>query len=603
MKRSAPAAIIILALLAAGTCAAASACTVVVNGRALDPGRAACDDAGNLLLSADALTEAFGLTVVEGRDGAPWTIRGFGRSILTRPGVPTFSVGEQVQRAGACPAVRDGRLFVPLAMLAGTFEIEAAVQRDDAASIWALTTPGAVITDVRDGSHPDRVRIVFDVDRPTAVCWWTQPGLLTLELPAADDAGDFARSVRLLRIGDELADQIRQGPTASGSTRVEIVHSSPEAPRVFTLAEPPRIVVDLLRAPGDVLPEPEPEPATPLPIAAGVLETRNFCTPRGQVRVHVIDVDPASASVTIRPALAAATVHERASVTQIVRQTGAWGGVNGGFFARGGQPLGMLVIDGEWVRDPWGGRTVLGITADGRLLMDRLAFDGRVVFAGHGAQPLAAINRGHETQDTLVLLNRYWGRFVEGAQGRTRLAVDASGVVIEKTTNGSAIAIPPGGFVLSGIGRMAGSLDLIETGCHVTAELNTKPRWPALRHAIGGGPRLVRDGRKHITASPEGFRPDVWSGATSRTAVGIAANGRLLLVVAEGSGGMTLDELASTMMKLGARDAMNLDGGGSTTFVAGGRLLNAPGDGVERRVSNALLVFTKGVGRAEAGGE
>lgn len=608
MKRTALAATIALAVFTVPAAIAAGSCTVVINGRALEPGQAVCDDDGNLLISADGLNHALGLSVLEGAEGEPWTVRGFGRSILVRPGSQQFSVEEETQRADACPALRDGEIFVPLAMLARTFELQGTVQRDDGASIWTLSTPGAIVTDVRDGRHGDRLRIVLDLDRPAGVAWWSDPGMVTLEMPEPDDTGAWTPSVRLLRITDSLGDQIRQGPTASGSTRVEILHNSPEPPELFTLPDPPRVVVDLLRAPEDVVPEPEPqpEPVTPLPAAAGVLETRNFCTPRGSVRVHVIDVDPTASAIDVRPALASATVHGRAAVTQIVQRCGAWGGVNGGFFARSGQPLGMLVIDGEWVRDPWGGRTVLGITTDGKLLMDRLDFDGRVIFAGHGWQPLAGINRGHEDEDTLVMYNRYWGPFVAGAKGRTRLVVDSSGAVTEKATNGNAVAIPPGGFVLSGIGRMAGSLDQVEVGCGVTLQLETKPRWPDLAHAIGGGPRLVKDGREHITASPERFRPDVYAGAPSRTAVGITSSGRLLLVVAEGAGGeersgMTLQELAATMIKLGARDAMNLDGGGSTTFVADGKLYNAPSDGVQRRISNALLVFTRDSVRAAAG--
>ena len=606
MTRRALAAIVGFALLAATSVAAAGVCTVVVNGRALGPGQAICEDGRTLLLSAEALSEALGLSVVPGEDGAPWTVRGFGHSVLVRPEAASFSADGEVRQSEACPMVSDGGLFVPLAMLAGTFEVASSVQRDGDATVWALTTPGAAVTDVREGRHPDRVRIVLDVDRPTGVCSWAQPGLLTLELPAMPGAGGMASSVRLLRLEDELIDQVRQGPTATGSTRVEILHFSPEPPRVFTLAEPSRIVVDLLRASEDIIPELEPEPVRPLPQAAGVLETRNFATPRGPVRVHVIDVDPRSAAIAVRPALAASTVHERASLTRIVQQSGAWGGVNGGFFARSGPPLGMLVVDGEWVRDPWGGRTVLGMTADGKLLMDRLEFDGRVIFSGHGAQRLSALNRGHEEHNTLVMFTHHWGRFVEGAEGRTRLAVDTSGAVIEKAGDGGAVAIPSGGFVLSGNGKMARSLDLIEVGCVVTPELRTTPRWPALAHAIGGGPRLVKDGRKHITASPEGFRPDIYASAPSRTAVGITATGRLLLVVVEGAGerercGMTLEELAATLIKLGAVDAMNLDGGGSSTFVADGRLYNAPSDGTQRRVSNALLVFVEESARAAAG--
>lgn len=611
MRRAITAAIIATALSFAVTSWATDGCTVVVNGRALGSEDARHDETGNLLLSADAINHALGLTVVRGEDGAPWAVRGFGRSILIRPNSRSFSVEEDVRTAAACPVIIEDTVFVPLVMLADVFELRATSQRDADATIWTISTPGAAVTDIRDGRHGDRLRIVIDLSGPSGVAWWSGPGVVTIELPADDGAAAVAPTVRLLGITDELGDEIRQGPTASGNTRVEVLHSSPAAPEVFTLPDPPRVVVDLRRAPEDVVPdpgieaEPEPAPVMPLPVAAGVLETRNFMTARGPVRVHVLDVDPASTAIDVRPVLASETVHRRASVAQIVQRSGAWGGVNGGFFARSGPPLGMLVIDGEWVREPWGGRTVLGITRDGDLLMDRLEFAGRVLFDGHGWQKLSALNRGHEQQDTLVMLNRHWGPFVEGATGRTRLAVDASGVVTETSTDGKTIAIPAGGFVLSGNGRMARSLDLIDVGCEITAELATTPRWPELAHAIGGGPRLVKDGRKHITAAPERFRPDVYAGTPSRTAVGITEEGRLLLVVAEGATvtercGMTLDDLASVMIKLGARDAMNLDGGGSSTFVADGRIRNAPSDGIARLVSNALVVFVREADRAAA---
>jgi exopolysaccharide biosynthesis protein len=54
---------------------------------------------------------------------------------------------------------------------------------------------------------------------------------------------------------------------------------------------------------------------------------------------------------------------------------------------------------------------------------------------------------------------------------------------------------------------------------------------------------------------------------------------------------MTLYELARFMKEIGCRDGINLDGGGSTAMVVGGRLVNLPADGVERPVQNALLVF------------
>ena len=582
-------------------------CAAIVNGSALEPGGALVTDDDVLLLTGDALEHGLGLTVAPPEGGGPWTVRGFGVEVLVRPGATAYAVEGELRHAAQPCALAAERPAVPVEMLREAFDLDVRMHGDDGEAIWVLATPGAAPTDVRQGSHPEKVRLVLDLDRAGCFSWWAQPGCLTIELPAPADDGGWARGVRLLRFDDPLVSELRQGPTASNTIRVEIRHSSELPPAVFSLGDPPRIVVDLFRRPEDIPVEPEPTPVAPLPVAAGMLETRNFCTPRGDVRVYVLDVDPRSPAIDVRPALAAPTIHQRATVTRMVAGCGAWGGVNGGFFSMRGPPLGMLVIDGEWVREPWGGRTVLGITRDGRLLMDRLDFRGRVVFGGLGTQALCALNRGHDEQDTMVMYTRRYGDLVPGARGRTRLVVDASGAVMRKETDGVALAIPEGGFVLSGIGRMAASLDMVEIGTTATAELATEPAWPELRHAIGGGPRLVKDGRPHITASPERFRPDVYAGAASRTAVGITGEGRLLLVAVEAVGGdgerdgMTLQELASTMIKLGAWQAMNLDGGGSTTFVADGRMLNTPDDGAARRVSNALLVFTRQVTAAGGG--
>src|SRR5439155_600379 len=85
------------------------------------------------------------------------------------------------------------------------------------------------------------------------------------------------------------------------------------------------------------------------------------------------------------------------------------------------------------------------------------------------------------------------------------------------------------------------------------------------------------------------------------TAVGITAGNKVLLVTVDGRGGrlntgMTLREMAELMVQLGARDAMNLDGGSSATMVVGGRVVNDPSDGFERPIASALLV----VHRADA---
>ncbi|MDK2931606.1 MAG: hypothetical protein PWR07_1737 [Bacillota bacterium] len=128
---------------------------------------------------------------------------------------------------------------------------------------------------------------------------------------------------------------------------------------------------------------------------------------------------------------------------------------------------------------------------------------------------------------------------------------------------------------------------------------NLVPDWRALGvvHAIGGGPRLVKDGKVHITSGEERFKADVAVGRAPRTAAGVTFDGKLLLVAVTGrqayhSIGVTLEELANLMIELGAKDAMNLDGGGSSTMVVRDYVMNTPSDGRERRVADAILIFS-----------
>jgi len=84
-----------------------------------------------------------------------------------------------------------------------------------------------------------------------------------------------------------------------------------------------------------------------------------------------------------------------------------------------------------------------------------------------------------------------------------------------------------------------------------------------------------------------------------RTSIGFSRDSSTLILLtvdgrSENSGGMTLVELANMMRKLGAWQAMNFDGGGSTTMVIDGAVVNKPSDTTgEREVGNVLAVIKK----------
>ncbi len=120
---------------------------------------------------------------------------------------------------------------------------------------------------------------------------------------------------------------------------------------------------------------------------------------------------------------------------------------------------------------------------------------------------------------------------------------------------------------------------------------------------VNGGPELVRDGRLHVTPMTDGFvrptNPSFYYGFSAsrnpRTFAGVDARGRTLLATADGrstdSLGLTILETGAVAKALGMHDALNLDGGGSTTMVVRGVVVNQPSDATgERPVGDALLI-------------
>ncbi len=299
----------------------------------------------------------------------------------------------------------------------------------------------------------------------------------------------------------------------------------------------------------------------------------------------------------VRPVLARGRVLGRERPSEMARRLGALAAVNGGFFAPDGDPLGGLVADGEWVSEPVPGRSCLGMS-EGFALVDALDWRGEVEGPLHRVR-LSGINRLRRPHEVVLYTPRY------ASSTRTEVpgweVVVVGGVVREVAARADS-PIPPDGFVLSGSGEAVAALQQFRVGDPVRISLTLQPasqdpRWQQVRHVLCGGPRLVASG----VAGPahEGFPEAFRNRRHPRTAVGVGRDGTLLLVVVDGRWpehglGMTLAELAGELQALGAVDALNLDGGGSTTLVVGGALVNRPSDeGGERPVSDALAVLPR----------
>ncbi|HEX7025224.1 MAG TPA: phosphodiester glycosidase family protein, partial [Gemmatimonadales bacterium] len=210
--------------------------------------------------------------------------------------------------------------------------------------------------------------------------------------------------------------------------------------------------------------------------------------------------------------------------------------------------------------------------------------------------------------DGLALFDASWSSVMDTASAAIEVVLRGSepGRVVRVDTTAAGTEIPGDGAVL--VARQGAPADLraallaLHPGDTIRTDVRLEPFHPA--EAVGGRPILVRDSAVTDAVDTEG-QPGFAGGRHPRTAAGIARGGRrLILVTVDGrqkpySDGMTLRELAGLLLVLGARDAINLDGGGSTTMVLGGpaasdtlRLVNRPSDSAgERPVGNALAVI------------
>jgi hypothetical protein len=287
----------------------------------------------------------------------------------------------------------------------------------------------------------------------------------------------------------------------------------------------------------------------------------------------------------------------------VARRSGAIAAINGGFFNTGtGDPLGCLVIEGEVISEPVNGRTCVGITDDGQLLFDTLRLDA-AAGTDSGTVTINGVDRERGADEVVIYRPSYGTSTHTNAFG---VEVVVSGDTVQQVVDGRGNnPIPAAGYVLSGHGRArAALLATFKPGDRVTAHVRLAPasgdpRWDGAREIIGGGPRLLANGQY---VGGEGFLPSFSDRRHPRTAIGRLADGRIVLVVVGGrqpyhSLGMTLSELAVFLRQLGVIDALNLDGGGSSTLVVRGVVINLPSDETgERPVSDVLLVLPPAAG-------
>jgi exopolysaccharide biosynthesis protein len=510
-----------------------------------------------------------------------WRLLYFGRQIDFFPYQRGALLNGKQTTLPVAPQVLNSVLYVPLGAFCDFLGVKwaAAVSSDPKKSLFLVQFPASYIEDIRSSRQNDKVRVVVTLSNPTRIVAAQAKQSVGFQLAAAR----MGEVPSLTKVNDYLVPHaILESGNWNAQLGVKLNYAAPIS--WFTLGSPPRLVIDAQR----LFEERSIDPNADVKNAGLSITKIRKGTGHGPVQMWAVKLDPRE-GWRVKVAPGGFGVLQRARPTRLAARHRAVLAINGGFFAYDGAAVGAVLVNGEWIRLPWGGRTAVGFAPDGRAKIDNLQTAAKVAFSSGLTLPVRELNGWPDSSRITVLTRRFAPHY--RLSSSEMAIVVKNGVVVSKPGSGLAL-IPEGGFTLVASGGARPYLDKIVRG--EKAKLTIHPiGWPKIQTALGGGPRLVKNSK--IAVTHENFRSDVRVGTGPRTAFGVDAQGRYIILVADGrqkfySTGLTLHELAATMQKLGAVDALNLDGGGSTAMAVRGKLVNRPSDGSERGVANVLLV-------------
>ncbi len=331
--------------------------------------------------------------------------------------------------------------------------------------------------------------------------------------------------------------------------------------------------------------------------------------------IHILRVNPKKAKIALTHALSDGVGRE--PLSSIAERTGAIAAVNGGFFrywgTYDGQATGLLKIGGEYYSMGKKTRGAIGWKKDSSVvLFNRLQLTPKIKFNGID-YPLDGLNHSRNHKDAMLYTACFHRTTLTSPAG-TEFLIQNNKVVAYHKQKGDS-PIPADGYVYS-LGKDV-KIDMasitptskVEVSFQLEAFLPTKPNELALWHEcdniIGGAPLIIKDGACVTDFSQEGIRESFLNKPHPRTAVGTCSDGTWVFVVVDGrnpllSVGLSINELTALMQSLGCTNALNLDGGKSTTMTIAAEVVNSPcsmveedelNDKSQRPISDAIIIL------------
>ncbi len=328
-------------------------------------------------------------------------------------------------------------------------------------------------------------------------------------------------------------------------------------------------------------------------------------TSAGWMNINVIRTDLTDEYTEIKPITAENGVGTRTPLSSMIKSSGAAAAVNGDFFYMGDPTYtyGPLIKDGKLITSPlpysYGYPTVSKLLDNEN--MDISVWNPKITLYGSDSTvfDVTAFNKTSSLDWAATILTTDWNKMSPGYDGKKDIVevIVIDNMVSEIRKNQVSTVVPEDGYVIASCNSvvMEQMLKSFMPGQPVSLNIELDFSPENVDFAFGALNYLVKDGMVNEIS-------DEVLGAHPRTAIGFSKdNTEMIMVTIDGRNknyvGVKQTELAEIMLGLGAYNAVNMDGGGSTTmgvdFLRNSNVtvVNIPSDGRERKIASGVAVF------------
>ncbi len=505
-------------------------------------------------------------------------------------------------------------------------------------NILVISTPAAIVKDIQTSnlspeveSLPNQARIFVDLDRPTP---WQVRQELPVNSPPDPDTPTLKPSgppnrewtITLDGIADStliqrytpqppaplpipilpnLLKQLSPLPVSPvpipepAIKRVEVVNNQTVirlsvpfgmAPRITT-ANPNRLMIEI---------RPDALVARDITWARGVRWQQQFVN-LGTERFPVVwlEINPRAVGLKLKPIrdnseLQAGT----APLIQIAQKNLAVAAINGGYFNRNNRlPLGAIRQDGQWLSGPILNRGAIAWNDSGQFYFGRLTLEETLIAPNNLRLPILFLNSGY-VQSGIARYTPLWGPSYTPLTDNEIILFLQKNQVTHQLAGGKAgqanFPIPQDGYILTLRGNAMNTATQLPVGSTIsitsTTSTNDFSRYPNI---MGAGPLLLQNRQVVLDAKSEKFSNAFIAAKAIRSAICTNTTGNLMIAAVHnraGGPGPTLAEHAQLLQLLGCVNALNLDGGSSTSLYLGGQLLDRS-PSTAARVHNGIGIF------------